>query len=177
MRSLYDTSAVFSIICRSASAARENRSRGIKAMVTKRCAEEVSASLKLTRVYSLAFRSLSFDNPSLRADDPRRHHDDGNNTEGRMKRSIDRILTTHAGSMPRPQDLVDMIATKRDGGGVDETLFAKRVREAVDEGVRKQAEAGIDIVSDGEMGKPSFVHYVRDRIAGFEGVEDRKSVV
>src|SRR5687768_13958787 len=55
MRSLYDTSAVFSIICRSASAARENRSRGIKAMVTKRCAEEVSASLKLTRVYSLAF--------------------------------------------------------------------------------------------------------------------------
>jgi len=89
-----------------------------------------------------------------------------------MKRSTDRILTTHAGSMPRPQDLVEMLATKRDGGGVNEALFAQRVREAVDEGVRKQAEAGIDIISDGEMGKPSFVHYVRDRIAGFEGVED-----
>ena len=88
-----------------------------------------------------------------------------------MKRSTDRILTTHAGSMPRPQDLVEMLATKRDGGGVDEALFAKRVREAVDEGVRKQADAGIDIISDGEMGKSSFVHYVRDRIAGFEGVE------
>src|SRR5688572_24975965 len=88
-----------------------------------------------------------------------------------MKRSTDRILTTHAGSLPRPQDLVDMIAAKREGGGVDEALFAKRVREAVDEGVRKQVEAGIDIVSDGEMGKPSFVHYVRDRLAGFEGVE------
>jgi 5-methyltetrahydropteroyltriglutamate--homocysteine methyltransferase len=64
-----------------------------------------------------------------------------------------------------------MIATKRDGGSVDEAAFAKRVREAVDEGVRHQAAAGIDIVSDGEMGKSSFVHYVRDRIAGFEGVE------
>jgi len=64
-----------------------------------------------------------------------------------------------------------MIAAKREGDSVDEALFAKRVREAVDEGVRKQAEAGVDIVSDGEMGKSSFVHYVRDRIAGFEGVE------
>jgi 5-methyltetrahydropteroyltriglutamate--homocysteine methyltransferase len=89
-----------------------------------------------------------------------------------MKRSTsNRILTTHAGSLPRPQDLLELIRMKRDGEAFDEAKFAARVREAVDEAVRKQAESGIDIVSDGEMGKPSFIHYVTERLAGFEGTE------
>jgi 5-methyltetrahydropteroyltriglutamate--homocysteine methyltransferase len=86
-----------------------------------------------------------------------------------MKRSTNRILTTHAGSLPRPPELIEMIQA-REPGTPPSPEFTKTVRAAVEETVRKQAEAGIDIVSDGEMGKPSFVHYVRDRLSGFEGV-------
>jgi len=88
-----------------------------------------------------------------------------------MKRSTHRILTTHTGSLPRPPDLIDLIQAERR----DEAVFKARVRSAVAEAVRKQAEAGIDVVSDGEMGKPSFIHYVRERIAGFEGMTSQFS--
>jgi len=88
-----------------------------------------------------------------------------------MKRSMHRILTTHTGSLPRPPDLIEMIQAERR----DEAAFRARVREAVAECVRKQAEAGIDVVSDGEMGKPSFIHYVRERIGGFEGMTSQFS--
>src|SRR5438067_5644829 len=86
-----------------------------------------------------------------------------------MQRSTDRILTTHTGSLPRPPDLVEMIRAREEGGPFDAQAFAARVRSAVEEVVRKQVEAGVDVVSDGEMGKPSFATYVTHRLAGFGG--------
>lgn len=86
-----------------------------------------------------------------------------------MKRSTERILTTHTGSLPRPPDLLALIQAREAGEAVDEGTFAVRVATAVAEVVRKQAEAGIDVVSDGEMGKPSFATYVTHRLAGFGG--------
>ena len=85
-----------------------------------------------------------------------------------MKRSTDRILTTHAGSLPRPDDLLAMIVARTRGGSVDEAAFAARVKRAVAETLRKEIDLGVDIVSDGEMGKPSFLTYVTDRLGGFE---------
>jgi hypothetical protein len=85
-----------------------------------------------------------------------------------VKRSTDRILTTHAGSLPRPDDLLEMIVAKSAGKAVDEAKFMARVRRAVSDVVRQQIETGIDIVADGEMGKPSFLTYVADRLGGFE---------
>src|SRR5437764_4758551 len=86
-----------------------------------------------------------------------------------MKRSTDRILTTHTGSLPRPPDLLDMLRARESGEPVDARAFADRVRSAVAEVVCQQVEAGIDVVSDGEMGKPSFATYVTHRLAGFGG--------
>ncbi|MDP6709406.1 MAG: hypothetical protein QF893_23960, partial [Alphaproteobacteria bacterium] len=85
-----------------------------------------------------------------------------------MKRSTDRILTTHVGSLPRPADLAGMIQAKLDGEAVDEAAFQGRVREAVAEAVRLQGECGIDVVTDGEMGKSGFIPYINERLAGFE---------
>jgi 5-methyltetrahydropteroyltriglutamate--homocysteine methyltransferase len=85
-----------------------------------------------------------------------------------MKRSIDRILTTHCGSLARPKDLLDLLQAKVNAQPYDETALAERVRRAVAEIVRKQAECGIDVVSDGEQGKPGFFAYVRERLNGFE---------
>src|SRR6266850_6536872 len=85
-----------------------------------------------------------------------------------MKRSTDRILTTHAGSLPRPPDLLELIQARAAGRRVDDTAHDSRLREAVGEIVRKQIELGVDIVDDGEMGKPGFIHYVNERLAGFE---------
>ena len=86
-----------------------------------------------------------------------------------MKRSTERILTTHAGSLPRPPDLLEMIRARENGESVDGQAFAARVRSAVADIVRQQAEAGIDVVSDGEMGKTGFANYVPQQIAGFGG--------
>ena len=87
-----------------------------------------------------------------------------------MKRSSERILTSHAGSLARPLDLLDMLRARINGLPLDEKAFAERTRSAVEEVVRQQAEAGIDVVSDGELSKPMFADYIVDRIAGFEGV-------
>jgi 5-methyltetrahydropteroyltriglutamate--homocysteine methyltransferase len=86
-----------------------------------------------------------------------------------MQRSTDRFLTTHAGSLPRPDDLVRMMYAKEDGVPVERPALAARVRTAVAEVVKQQAEAGIDLVNDGEMSKPSYATYVKDRLAGFGG--------
>jgi 5-methyltetrahydropteroyltriglutamate--homocysteine methyltransferase len=86
-----------------------------------------------------------------------------------MIRSSDRFLTTHAGSLPRPDDLVRMMYAKEEGVPVDPVALAQRVRTAVAEVVRKQTEAGIDLVNDGEMSKPSYATYIKDRLAGFGG--------
>jgi 5-methyltetrahydropteroyltriglutamate--homocysteine methyltransferase len=85
-----------------------------------------------------------------------------------MKRSTDRILTTHVGSLPRPPDLLAAVAAKEEGKPVDEKAHAARVRGAVADIVRKQVELGIDVIDDGEFGKPSFVSYVNERLGGFE---------
>ena len=85
-----------------------------------------------------------------------------------MKRSTDRILTTHCGSLARPKDLLDLMKAKINAEPYDETAFTQRVQSAVAEVIRKQAESGIDIVTDGEQGKPGFFAYVRERLAGFE---------
>ena len=86
-----------------------------------------------------------------------------------MKRSTDRFLTTHTGSLPRPEDLIRMMYAKEEGVPVEREALAARVRAAVAEVVRKQVEAGVDIVNDGEMSKPSYATYVKDRLSGFGG--------
>jgi len=94
-----------------------------------------------------------------------------------MKRSEERILTTHVGSLARPHPLLEMMRQKVGGQPYDEGEFARQAREAVAEVVRKQAECGIDIVSDGEQSKAGFFAYVRDRLGGLEvdaiGAPDR----
>jgi len=85
-----------------------------------------------------------------------------------MKRSVDRILTTHVGSLPRPDDLFEMMLDRMDGKAIDEQAYAERVGRAVADSVKQQAAAGLDVVSDGEMGKPSFITYAAQRLAGLE---------
>src|SRR5262245_45965822 len=85
-----------------------------------------------------------------------------------MKRSTDRILTTHVGSLARPDALIPLLRQKERGQAYDRDSFARHVREAVAETVRKQVEAGIDVLTDGEQGKPSFFGYVVERFNGFE---------
>jgi len=86
-----------------------------------------------------------------------------------MIRSTDRFLTTHTGSLPRPDDLIRMMYAKEEGVPVDRAALGTRVREAVAEIVKKQADAGIDLINDGELSKPSYATYVKDRLAGFGG--------
>ena len=86
-----------------------------------------------------------------------------------MKRSTDRFLTTHTGSLPRPDDLIRMMYAKQEGVPVDAAALSRRVAAAVGEVVRKQAAAGIDVINDGEMSKPSYATYVTDRLDGFGG--------
>jgi 5-methyltetrahydropteroyltriglutamate--homocysteine methyltransferase len=85
-----------------------------------------------------------------------------------MKLSSERILTTHAGSLTRPDDLLEMIEAKEAGRPYDARAFAERVKREVAEVVRLQHEAGVDVVSDGEEGKASFFTYVDERLTGFE---------
>jgi len=86
-----------------------------------------------------------------------------------MKRSIDRILTTHTGSLPRPDDLIQMMFAREEGVPVDRAALDARVAAAVREVVDRQIAAGVNIVNDGEMSKPSYATYVKDRLAGFGG--------
>ncbi len=85
-----------------------------------------------------------------------------------MLYSTDRILTTHAGSLPRPPDLRDMVLAKANGTAVDPAAFDARLRLAVAETVQAQVDAGIDCVNDGELSKTNFTDYVRWRIDGYE---------
>ncbi len=86
-----------------------------------------------------------------------------------MQRSTDRFLTTHTGSLPRPDDLIRMMYAKEEGVPVEAAALEQRVAAAVAEVVRKQAAAGIDIINDGEMSKPSYATYIKDRLSGFGG--------
>jgi 5-methyltetrahydropteroyltriglutamate--homocysteine methyltransferase len=85
-----------------------------------------------------------------------------------MQRSTARILTTFCGSLARPADLLAMMQAKERGQPYDQQAFAARVRDAVAEVVHQQVETGVDIVTDGEQGKASFVTYIGERLAGFE---------
>jgi 5-methyltetrahydropteroyltriglutamate--homocysteine methyltransferase len=87
----------------------------------------------------------------------------------------DRILTTHAGSLPRPTDLIELIWAKMDGHEVDRAQLEDRMRSAVAEVVAKQRELGIDVISDGEMSKPGFSTYVSERFSGFDGQAEFQS--
>lgn len=86
-----------------------------------------------------------------------------------MRRSRDRILTTHTGSLPRPVDLDQMIADRKSGTEADQDGFDKRVEEAVADIVVSQLAAGVSVISDGEMGKSDYATYVMDRLSGFGG--------
>src|SRR6266545_4372133 len=81
---------------------------------------------------------------------------------------MNRILTTHCGSLPRPHDLLDLMKSKVNGQPYDAGAYERRVRKAVADAVRKQADTGIDILSDGEQSKPGFFTYLKERLAGFE---------
>jgi 5-methyltetrahydropteroyltriglutamate--homocysteine methyltransferase len=86
-----------------------------------------------------------------------------------MPRSTDHIVTTHAGSLPRPDDVVDMIWGGIEGKPVDPAVLEERLDGAVADIVRQQRDAGIDVVSDGELSKPGFSNYINDRFTGFDG--------
>jgi 5-methyltetrahydropteroyltriglutamate--homocysteine methyltransferase len=86
-----------------------------------------------------------------------------------MKRSTDRIFTTHVGSLIRPPALQEFLRAKQGGKPYDEAAYGKCLSDSVAEVVRKQAETGIDVISDGEFGKSiSWSQYVLERLGGFE---------
>lgn len=85
-----------------------------------------------------------------------------------MKTSAERILTTHVGSLPRPQYVVDQLFAQDRGEAYDEAEFDRVMRRAVREAAEKQAQAGVDVISDGEMSKISYATYIRHRLTGFE---------
>jgi 5-methyltetrahydropteroyltriglutamate--homocysteine methyltransferase len=86
-----------------------------------------------------------------------------------MKISLDRILTTHVGSLPRTAAIVDLLYKREHGGPYDTAVFDNTLAAAVDTVVAKQVATGIDAVSDGEASKVGYATYIRDRLSGFEG--------
>jgi 5-methyltetrahydropteroyltriglutamate--homocysteine methyltransferase len=91
-----------------------------------------------------------------------------------MKISTDRILTTHVGSLPRGPAVVDQLLLKENGGALDGATFDRTMREGVSEVVRQQVSTGIDVVSDGETSKISYATYMKDRLSGFGGDNERQ---
>ena len=89
-----------------------------------------------------------------------------------MKRSDERILTTHVGSLARPDPVLELLFGKERGEDYDLATFGSLVQEAVAEIVRKQVDVGIDVVCDGEQSKSSFLTYIAERLAGFSPSED-----
>jgi 5-methyltetrahydropteroyltriglutamate--homocysteine methyltransferase len=85
-----------------------------------------------------------------------------------MQRSTDRIITTHVGSLPRPDDLRVMLVAKDDGEPYDAALLETRIRSAVNDVVRQQVDVGLDVINDGEESKRSWSTYARERLAGHE---------
>src|SRR5262249_53876900 len=85
-----------------------------------------------------------------------------------MKRSIDRMLTTHVGSLSRPDALVPLLRQRERGQPHAEGDLARLAGEAVNDVVRRQVEAGMDVVNDGEQARPSFFGYIVERFSGFQ---------
>ena len=90
-----------------------------------------------------------------------------------MLRSTDRILTTHAGSLPRPKALVDLLIARQRGAEIDAAALQAAIEAATRHAVAQQLAVGIDVGNDGEQGRESFVTYVRDRLSGFGGEHQR----
>jgi 5-methyltetrahydropteroyltriglutamate--homocysteine methyltransferase len=86
-----------------------------------------------------------------------------------MKRSLERILTTHTGSLPRPGDLLGLLRAREEGRRDAESALVDRMRSAVFDVVRKQREAGLSVINDGEQGRADYTIYVKDRLTGFAG--------
>jgi 5-methyltetrahydropteroyltriglutamate--homocysteine methyltransferase len=85
-----------------------------------------------------------------------------------MTLSTDRILVTHAGSLPRPQPLIDLVLAQEKGAAIDAVAFQAEVERAVEGVVAQQVACGVDIVSDGEMSKPSYATYIKNRVEGIQ---------
>lgn len=90
-----------------------------------------------------------------------------------MQHSRDKILTTHAGSLPRPKELITLLTAKFSGKSIEESALARAVQEAISAAIARQIEAGIDIVNNGEMGRESFFTYLQHRMTGFGGTSTR----
>ena len=88
-----------------------------------------------------------------------------------MKRSTDRILTTHTGSLPRPGDLVALLNAREVGDPYDRAAFDARVRRAIGEIVAQQSDTGLDIIDDGEHSKVNWMAYARARLSGLEELD------
>src|SRR5713226_8636221 len=89
-----------------------------------------------------------------------------------MKRSTERILTTHTGSLAHTPELLQMLLVREEGQPVDPGLFDAAVRRAVAEKVKRQVEIGLAVVNDGEQSKISFATYIRERLHGFGGADE-----
>src|SRR6266436_4920195 len=94
-----------------------------------------------------------------------------------MKRSTDRILTTHMGSLPRPDVLADLLVAQAEGKPVDAARIPALTDEAMDNIVRRQLEAGIDVGNDGEMPRSTFFGYITGRMSGFGGRSNRRPIL
>jgi 5-methyltetrahydropteroyltriglutamate--homocysteine methyltransferase len=87
-----------------------------------------------------------------------------------VRRSTDRILTTHTGSIARPDDLIELMRARENGRPYDRAAFEACATKAVAECVRRQVEAGLDVINDGEQRKSGFTTYLSERLAGFDAV-------
>src|ERR1700744_2326946 len=94
-----------------------------------------------------------------------------------LQQNTDRIQTTHIGSLPRPHALLDVMKAKYAGQPYNQTTYAAMLAEAVKDTVRKQAECGIDIVTDGEFSKPGFFTYIQERLEGYEARPNQKLIL
>jgi 5-methyltetrahydropteroyltriglutamate--homocysteine methyltransferase len=90
-----------------------------------------------------------------------------------MRHSTDRILTTHAGSLPRPRSLIALHTAKFAGTPIEDTALEQAAEQASRAVIARQIESGIDIVNNGEMGRESFFTYVQHRMTGFGGTGTR----
>ena len=86
-----------------------------------------------------------------------------------MKRSTQRMLTTHTGSLPRPAEVVELLLHEQEHPGAEAAKLKDAVRRAVAEVVEKQVACGLDIINDGEQGRTDYTTHVKDRLTGFDG--------
>src|SRR5205823_12953726 len=86
-----------------------------------------------------------------------------------MRRSTERILTTHTGSLPRPPELLEILEGRDQREARAQPNYDQRVKAAVIAAVQQQADAGIDVLTDGEMGRVAFSWYATERLTGFDG--------